>query len=160
MKRAEQEDPDVAETRKILRRLEKAGRKKRERAEEDRDGDQDIAWVGPEEKAYEIVEVAGEKNYELDVAVNEEVESGDGGGVGDYDDGVEDGGDQGEGLDPELVKLGRKDEVEYMVNKLGMFEFGSLEEAWSRGGGSSRLPLNALRGLNATNGEGSSCAAG
>ena len=62
MKRAEQEDPDVAETRKILRRLEKAERKKRERAEEDRDGDQDIAWVGPEEKAYEIVEVAGEKN--------------------------------------------------------------------------------------------------
>ena len=37
-------------------------------------------------------------------------------------------------MDPEQVKIGRKEEVEFMVKKLDMFEFGTYEEAVSRGG--------------------------
>ena len=39
-----------------------------------------------------------------------------------------------EWLDPKQVKAGRSDEVQFMVKKLDMFEFGSYEEAVRRGG--------------------------
>jgi hypothetical protein len=38
-----------------------------------------------------------------------------------------------EDLDPKLVAEGRREEVEFMVKKLDMFEFGTLEEAMERG---------------------------
>ena len=41
-------------------------------------------------------------------------------------------------LDPEMVKEGRREEVEFMVEKLDMFEFGTLEEAMRRGGNAPR----------------------
>ena len=37
-------------------------------------------------------------------------------------------------MDPEQVKIGRKEELEIMVEKLDMFEFGTYEEAVSTGG--------------------------
>ena len=37
-------------------------------------------------------------------------------------------------MDPVAQRAGREEEVEYMVNTLKMFEFGSEEEAWARGG--------------------------
>ena len=37
-------------------------------------------------------------------------------------------------LDPVQVEAGRKDEVDFMVEKLDMFEFGSYEDAVRRGG--------------------------
>ena len=40
----------------------------------------------------------------------------------------------GDGLDPEQVKIGRKEEFEFTIKKLDMFEFGTYEEAVSRGG--------------------------
>ena len=36
-------------------------------------------------------------------------------------------------LDRKLTEEGTKEEVDYMVKKLDMFEFGTLEEAWERG---------------------------
>ena len=38
----------------------------------------------------------------------------------------------GDELDPEQVKIGRKEEQEFMIKKLDMFEFGTYEEAVSR----------------------------
>ena len=132
MKRGEEEDPEVVQTKKIWRKWERAERKKRERAEEG--------------------------NCGQGMAVNEEGECGDGGGDGDYDDGgVEDGGGWGQELDPEMVRLGRKNEVDYMVKVLDMLEFGSLEEAWARGV-SSRLRLDGWKVGRATNEGESSCA--
>ena len=62
------------------------------------------------------VEVAG-------YAVNEEVMNGE----------VE--GWAGTNFDsPEQVKMGRKEELELMIKELDMFEFGTYEEAVSRGG--------------------------
>ena len=37
-------------------------------------------------------------------------------------------------LDPVQVEAGRKDEVDFMVGKLDMFEFGDYDEAIRRGG--------------------------
>ena len=37
-------------------------------------------------------------------------------------------------MDPKQVKMGRADEVQFMVKKLDMFEFGSLDAAMRRGG--------------------------
>ena len=65
------------------------------------------------------VEVAG-------YAVNEEVSDGEVEGAGAEVDGDE--------LDLEQVKMGRKEELEFMIKKLDMFEFGTYEEAVSRGG--------------------------
>lgn len=39
-----------------------------------------------------------------------------------------------EALHPDMVEAGRREEVEFMVKKLEMFEFGDLEEARRRGG--------------------------
>ena len=38
----------------------------------------------------------------------------------------------GDGLDPEQVKMGRKDELEFMIKKIDMFEVGTYEEAVSK----------------------------
>ena len=55
-------------------------------------------------------------------AVNEDAEGWSGGEV------------DGDELEPEQVKIGRKEELEFMVKKLDMSEFGTYEEAVSRGG--------------------------
>ena len=39
------------------------------------------------------------------------------------------GGDDDDELDPEMVREGRREEVEIMKGKLDMFEFGTWEEA-------------------------------
>ena len=44
----------------------------------------------------------------------------------------------GDELDPEQMKMGMKEELEFMIKKLDMFEFGTYEEAVSRGGSSRR----------------------
>ena len=113
-KRGEVEDDDVMkrakssssgqvsaeETMKILRKLEREERKRKR----DDGGAQDV----------DDVEVAG-------YAVNEEVVDGEVEGAGAEVDGDE--------LDPEQVKMGRKQELEFMIKKLDMFEFGTYEEA-------------------------------
>ena len=118
-KRGEVEDDDVMkrakssssgqvsaeETMKILRKVEREERKRKR----DDGGAQDV----------DDVEVAG-------YAVNEEVVDGEVEGAGAEVDGDE--------LDPEQVKMGRKEELEFMIKKLDMFEFGTYEEAVSRGG--------------------------
>ena len=37
-------------------------------------------------------------------------------------------------LDPAMVEEGRREKVEFMVEKLDMFEFGTYGEAMKRGG--------------------------
>ena len=44
---------------------------------------------------------------------------------------IEDSEDE---LDPKQVTIGRQEELEFMVGRLAMFEFGSYEEAIQRGG--------------------------
>ena len=41
---------------------------------------------------------------------------------------------EGDDLDPEQVRKGREEEMNYMVRTLEMFEFGSLEEAMAKAG--------------------------
>ena len=140
MKRREEGEADVKRTEKILRRLERCERRKRGRDVEGCEGDQDLGEVRSEDEVFEIVDVAEDAKNDEEMAVNEEdrLDSGGGGGAGDDDEwgvGDEDWGSWGKDeLDPGLVKAGRREEVEYMVRTLGMFEFGSLEEAWARGG--------------------------
>ena len=93
------------ETMKILRKLEREERKRKR----DDGGAQNV----------DDVEVAG-------YAVNEEVMNGEA-------EGWRGGEVDGDELDPEQVKIGRKEELEFMVKKLDMFEFGTYEEAVSRG---------------------------
>ena len=50
-----------------------------------------------------------------------------------------DEGDEDE-FDPEGVREGRMEEVRYMVERLEVLEFESLEEAWERGG---KMPTTA-----------------
>ena len=50
------------------------------------------------------------------------------------DDEGESGWSKDDELDQKLMEEGTNEEVEYMVNKLNMFEFGTLEEAMRRGG--------------------------
>ena len=59
--------------------------------------------------------------------VNEEVTNGDA-------EGWSGGEVDGDELEPEQVKISRKEELEFMVKKLDMSEFGTYEEAVSRGG--------------------------
>ena len=98
-------------------------RRKREAGDE---GDQDerIARIRGDGEDDEVM-IAGyivpdEKEEEV-LEVDEEVELG--------------GGNQDEELDPEMVKEGRKEEVEFMKDKLDMFEFGTYEQAMARSGG-------------------------
>ena len=46
-------------------------------------------------------------------------------------------GDEGGDLDPEQVRQGREEEMNYMVKTLKMFEFGLWEDATSR---TSKMP--------------------
>ena len=94
------------ETMKILSKLE---REERKRKRED-GGAQDV----------DDVQVPG-------YAVNEEVMDGEveGWARAEVD---------GDELDPEQVKMGGKEELEFMIKKLDMFEFRTCEEAVSRGG--------------------------
>ena len=89
---------------KILRKLE---REERKRKRED-GGAQDV----------DDVEVAG-------YVVNEEVTNGEVEGWA---------GAEVDGDEPEQVKMGKKEELEFMVKKLDMTEFGTYEDAVSRGG--------------------------
>ena len=93
-KRGDQGDSGVAETKNILRKLERRERKRRERDQEDQEGDQDVGEMGSVREVYEIVDVTEDEDYEHNMAVNEEMECGEGGGDGDCDDEVEDGGDE------------------------------------------------------------------
>ena len=43
-------------------------------------------------------------------------------------------GPEDDELDPKMVEGARREEVEFMVKKLEMFEFGTLEDAMRRGG--------------------------
>ena len=90
---------------KILRKLEREERKRKT----DDGGTQDV----------DHAEVAV-------YAVHEEVVGGGVEGAGAEVDGDE--------LDPEQMKMGRKEELEFMIKKLDMFVFGTYEEAVSRGG--------------------------
>ena len=104
---------DVSEekTVKYLKRLERQDRKKRER-----EGDQD------EGREINEVKVAGYVVNEEVAEIKMDVEEW-------YEEDV-----NGDALDPGQVNLGRKDELEFMVKKLEMFEFLSYEEAVRRGG--------------------------
>ena len=87
----------------------------REAKRKERDGDQDEALEGVDE-----VVVAAQ-------VVNDEVVTETEG----WERWAEDGEDE---LDEERVKVGRKEEKDFMVERLKMFEFGSREEAVRRGG--------------------------
>ena len=112
-KRHADEQADVETTMKYMRKLERDERKKRAREIE-----ADDAMVE------QVFEEDGEKKV-YGYVVNEEV-------LEIEDDGGE--WELPEELDPRLVKEGRGEEVEFMVKKLDMFEFGTLEEAMRRGG--------------------------
>ena len=110
MKDAERDDKEIEkEMRKALREMDKQGRAKRRRSEAD---DKD--------------EVMGEITIGGH-AVNEEAT---GGAEEDWEEADVDGDE----LDPEQVEAARKEELEFMIKKLDMFEFGTYEEAISRGG--------------------------
>ena len=56
------------------------------------------------------------------------------------------GGDEDDELDPEMVKEGRREEVEFMKEKLGMFEFGTWEEAMAATGGKPPITTKWVEG--------------
>ena len=65
-------------------------------------------------------------------------------------------GDQGGELDPEQVRQGREEEMNYMVKTLKMFEFGSWDDATSR---TSKMPTTTrwlIRAIRVTMGRYSS----
>ena len=98
---------------KYLKKLDK--QEKREYKKRQREGDQDEGRV----------DMVSEKVGEM--AVNEvEVEDMMGEEAEETWDAEE--------LDPKQVEAGRKEEVDFMVGKLRMFEFGSYDEAVRRGG--------------------------
>ena len=66
--------------------------------------------------------------------VNEEVMEVDAGEDVEEEWRSEAGEEDEDELDPKMVEEGRREEVEFMVGKLDMFEFGTLEEARRRGG--------------------------
>ena len=90
----------------------------REAKSKERDGGQDKGREGVDE-----VVVAGQ-------VVNEELAAETAGRERWFE--MEEGG--GDELDEEQVKVGRKEEKDFMVDKLNMFQFGSYEEAVKRGG--------------------------
>mgnify|MGYP000125827597 CR=1 FL=1 len=52
----------------------------------------------------------------------------------DVDDDVDEEWMDDDELDSAMVEVGRREDVEFMVGKLDMFEFGTYEEAVKRGG--------------------------
>ena len=111
-RKREEEEAEVRRTEKFLRKLDREDKRKREAGDE---GDQheniaEVAgYVVPDEEEEEILEM------------DEEVELGE--------------GSQNEELDPEMVKEGRREEVEFMREKLDVFEIGTYGEAMARSGG-------------------------
>ena len=98
---------------------------------------------GREEEDEEMAEDQGAMKMENAVigVVNEEEEFEAGDDEQEWDD-----GDDGK-LDPEKVKAGSLEEVEYMVKTLDMFEFGSYEEAKARGGGAEPVTTKWVEGM-------------
>ena len=128
-KREGEDEATEENTLRILRKLERKEERKRKREGEDeateenkREADkeaEDMGEVSEEEKG-------GKKVHGFDV--NEEVLD------VEFDDVGESGWtEEQDELDRRLTEEGTKEEVDYMVKKLNMFEFGTLEEAWERG---------------------------
>ena len=124
-RRPEDDEVDEEKTLKILKRLEREDRKRKIQEGE-----------GMIENVEKIESDEGPKinGYDVDDEVVADIEEDE----HEEDIGVE--------LDPEEVKKGRKDEVEFMVDKLGMFEFGTLEEAMRRNGGKTPTTTRWLDG--------------
>ena len=99
-KRAAEDEDDEEKTAKYLKKLAREAKRKERDWNEDREG-------------VDVVVVAGQ-------VVNEEVAAETAG----WERWTEDGEDE---LDEEQVKVGRKEEKDFMMEKLKMFEFGSHE---------------------------------
>ena len=128
-KRRAEEQEIVENTVKFLKKLDRKDRKRKS------EGDLPEVLPGPKAEVEEgpmdnVEKVSGPKinGYDVDDELIE---------IADVDD--KEHGDMAEGedeqLDPELVRKGREEEVRFMVEKLQMFEFGTLEEAMRRNGG-------------------------
>ena len=107
----EAEDVSEEKTEKFLRKLDRREKKRKER-----EGGQD------DEEGINEVRVAGHVVNEEVMEVTAEADQ-----WGE----IEDSEDE---LDPKQVTIGRQEELEFMVGRLSMFEFGSYEEAIQRGG--------------------------
>ena len=83
MKRKDETERQVRETEKMLRRIMRKEVRKRERAQEDKEGDQDLERVEEVNEVVQLVDVGADKEDWVEMAVNEEQEGvrGD-----DYDD--------------------------------------------------------------------------
>ena len=105
-----------------MKKLEREDRKRK--AEDELEDVGNVGDNGTKINGYEVndevLEVDGEEEYEQEDAKVE--------------------------LDPEEVKKGREDEVQFMVDKLGMFEFGTLEDARKRRGGRTPTTTRWLDG--------------
>ena len=107
------EEIDEKKTLKFLRKLER--REQREGRKRVREGDQDEGRIEEVAQADEMA-VNELRILEIDEDVEIDAEL-----------------DEGE-LDPKQVVEGRREEAQFMVKRLDMFEFGSYEEAVGRGG--------------------------
>ena len=152
-KRQEEEDEEEAmmkTTTKWLRKMEREDRKKKREARDEQDADMDEVEVFDEDRrdqpdgkapgkkvhGFEVNEEAidfegNEEVFEVEIDDNNQhLDVQDlSGQEGEWTE-----MDPQEEIDKKLAEEGVKDEVDYMVKKLNMFEFGTLEEAWERGG--------------------------
>ena len=110
---AENDEIDEKQTMKFLKKLEREERKRKH------EGDQDEGRIG------QVMEHNGNRRVNGYI-VNEEVM--------EVEEEEEELLEDDEELDPQGVIDGRREELEFMVDRLDMFEFGTIEEAWKRGG--------------------------
>ena len=110
-RKAETDEVDADErlAMKFLKKLDRASRKRERESRDDGRGN-GSGEIGGVNEMYVVNEEDEQENHE---GMEEE-----------WDD---------EELDPEQVERGRSEEVEFMVNKLNMFEFGDYDTAVARG---------------------------
>ena len=177
-------DPEVERTERILRRLERLDRKRDRGCDErngDQD-EHRVNWVEMrepgevierEKEPFEVLmaDRVDERFERGTVAVNEETfeeiaaECEEAGGC---EDGAEDEkpmewemdleGDEVEGkpevMDEESRRKGRLEELDFMINTLGMFEFAEYDEAVRRGGGKRPTTTKWVEGWKRDEGSG------
>ena len=125
-KRTVKDEDNEEKTAKYIKKLEQKEKKKKKEREGD-DGDVCVDEVGEKVEKGSKSKDSGDRALQAFV-VNEEAREVDVDELGE-----EEWNDEDE-LDPAMVEEGRREEVEFMVKKLDMFEFGDYEEAVARGG--------------------------
>ena len=129
-KRNNEDEPEEEATRGRRPKVEggRMDRKRKEAPKDDQEDDEeDVRMVGLVVEGDGAVKRNG-------FYVNEEVNTVEDSGSGGEEEDPEGGWCEAENEVKKLTKEARKEEVEYIVKKLEMFEFGSREEAMRRGG--------------------------